>query len=160
MKYDLSKPFKAEAAKLKFDSLLENKAYIELTEIKLKRNLDQNRLYWLWLGCIEKETERDRNELHLIFRAMFLNKDEESILKILNIDYYNQFKRIVSECRYFHDMKYIVDIVSYSTSELDVPGFAKYLKQIKSFARTNFGVILVNLEEASFVEFYKEYGFY
>ena len=159
MKYDLKKSFKAEAAQEYFAKLITKKAYIELREIKLKRKLDQNGLYWVWLSCLQNETEIDKHELHYLFRAHFLPKPEGEIIEVLQVPFYQQLKRIISGFKYVPGMNEVIDVISYSTTDLDIAQFAAYLTQIKEFSRVNFNVVLLNLEDEHFMEFYKEYGF-
>src|SRR3990167_2186107 len=44
---------------------------------KRQRSLDQNSLYWLWLGIIEGETGNDKNALHDFFKSKFLKRTKE-----------------------------------------------------------------------------------
>lgn len=38
------------------------------------RSLAQNRLYWLWLNELERQTGQDDDELHIYFKRLFLAK--------------------------------------------------------------------------------------
>ena len=54
---------------------------IELTvkKYRRKRSLDQNNLYWLWLGVIGDDLGYTADELHTSFRAMFLTDKTKKI---------------------------------------------------------------------------------
>ena len=43
-------------------------------ERKLKRSEAQNRFYWLYLNLIEQETGNSADDMHLLFRGLFLSK--------------------------------------------------------------------------------------
>jgi len=46
-------------------------------EVKLyrkPRSLSQLKLYWVWLGAVEKETENDKNYMHEYFKKKYLPK--------------------------------------------------------------------------------------
>jgi|GEM_PF-1522657 len=160
MKYDLSKQFKIESAKEYLEQLINSKSFIELKKLKLKRSLDANGLYWLWLTCIEKETGLDKNECHFLYRSLYLAKHDEYITKIIRPDLWIKLKVLIQQFSYFKGLNEIIDIISESTTEQDTDNFSKYLKNIQIHARANMGVILLNLEDKNFAEFYKEYGFY
>lgn len=42
---------------------------------KPTRSLQQNRMYWAILEQIEKETGNDRDDLHNLFKEMFINRE-------------------------------------------------------------------------------------
>jgi len=159
MKYDLSNPFKVECAKEYLSDLITKKAHIELREMKGKRNLDQNGLYWVWLGCIQEETGMLKDEVHCLYRALFLPKTEEYITNIIRPDLWDKLKLLINQFHYFKGLCDIIDVISESSTEQDEKQFAEYLSKIKVHARQNMGVILVNREEKNFIEFYREYGF-
>lgn len=159
MKYDLSKPFKAQSAQEYFDKLLSKQSLIELREVRVNRNLDQNGLYWVWLGCLQTETGMNKNELHYLFRANFLAKETDEILQTLNAAFYQQLKRIVSNWQFIPGINSVIDVISHSTTEIDTAQFAAYLNEIQSFSRVHFDVVLLSLDDKHFIEFYREYGF-
>jgi RPA family protein len=159
LKYDLSNPFKAECAQQYLNDLITKKCHIELREMKGKRNLDQNGLYWVWLTCIQEETGMLKDEVHCLYRAMFLPKMDEYITNIIRPELWNKLKPLINQFHYFKGLSDIIDIISESSTEQDEKQFTEYLNKIKVHARANMGVILVNLEEKNFIEFYKEYGF-
>ena len=46
---------------------------------KAKRSLDQNSLYWVYLGVIANETGHTEEELHRIFKGLFLPKKKVTL---------------------------------------------------------------------------------
>lgn len=48
------------------------KAKFKLEVIESTRTMSQNRLYWLYLGVIERETGENASELHEYFKRTFL----------------------------------------------------------------------------------------
>jgi hypothetical protein len=160
MKYDLSNNYKVELSDAYYAKLKDKKAWVEIKELKMKRNLDQNGLYWLWLTCIEQESGNDRHELHYLYRALNLQKPEEEITKIIREDVWLKIKKCIDGFKYFPGMNLVIDIISRSTTDLDESfEFPAYMDFIKKHARVNFNVILLNLDEKNFEDFYREYGF-
>lgn len=157
MKYDLKSEFKRQSADEYYAKLKEKKAYVEIREIKLKRKLDQNGLYWLWLTCIQQETGMYKDELHVLYRAKFLRRPDEYVEKIIQPRVWNRIKEISEQFLFRTEMREVIDLVSFSTTELEIDKFARYLNAIKDHAKNNFSVVLLNLEESQFEEFHKEY---
>jgi hypothetical protein len=52
---------------------------IKVSKIENKRSLDQNRLYWLYLTCIEKETGNDKDKIHYFFKHKYIDKQQFEI---------------------------------------------------------------------------------
>ena len=165
MKYNLSSSYKTELAELYFTKLKEKKAWIELKELHIPHSIDAHRLYWVWLNCIAKETGIDKNELHYLYRATFLRKPIEEILKYLKPELWVSIYRFITDFRYFPDMNLVIDIISQSTAislnnnPQNDAEFSQYLKEIRNHARVNFNIILLTLDDKNFVEFYREYGY-
>jgi hypothetical protein len=159
MKYDLKQQFKVQGAQEYFAKLIEKKAFIELREVKLKRSLDQNGLYWLWLGVIETEMGLDRNECHLLYRAMYLPKEDHMIESIIRTDLWRRLKPRIEQFSYFKGLDQIIDVIAYSTTEQDSIQFTNYLNKIREHVRVNMNLILLTLEDKEFEAFYAEYGF-
>lgn len=159
MKYNLKNSFKKKLAEEKFKKFLDKGALIELKEIRQRRTIDQNSLYWLWLTCLEKEADigYKKEELHLLFRAKFLRIDEEKVLKIIYPKVYYRIIELVETFQYFEELNQIIDLISKSTTEIDTKEFTYYLDSIKDFSALNFNVELLTLDDINFNEFYKEY---
>jgi hypothetical protein len=84
------------------------KVMVEITDDKPKRSLDQNALYWVYLGVIEQETGNLATDLHELFKRKFLPPIPK---KILGVD----FK------------------LPASTTELSKAEFGEYLDKISAF---------------------------
>lgn len=157
MKYDLSNNYKKQCAKEYFDKLIEKKAYIEVREVRMKRSLDQNALYWLWLTAIEKETGNNKEVLHLLYRSLFLCKPDEYITKIIIPGLWAKIKAKIEGFVSFDGHHDIIDLISKSTTLLDSKEYTDYLNQIKDHAFVNMNVVLLTLEDENFKDFYREY---
>jgi len=84
------------------------KVIIEIELEKSKRSLDQNALYWLYLGVIEKETGNLATDLHELFKRKFLPPIPKKLLGV-------EFK------------------IPASTTELNKIEFGEYLDKISAF---------------------------
>lgn len=109
--------------------------HIKITQKREKRSIDQNALYWLWLTCIEQETGHDKNELHDIFRAKFLDYERIGILDFS----YDRLK---------------------STTSLNTLQFKQYLDKIQIFANSELYIELPNPEDLKFEQFKDYYSKY
>lgn len=165
MKYDLKNGYKVQIAQEYFKKLIDKKAWIELKELRVPHSIDAHRLYFVWLNCIAKETGLDKDELHFLYRAKFLQRDEEYIIKIIRPELWDTIKKYLIDFKYFEGMNIVIDIISYSTSisgnknAQDDKKFSEYLSNIRKHARVNFGVILLSMKDKNFTDFYREYGF-
>ena len=159
MKFDLSNKYKAQCAQEKLDDLIKKEKWIEIREIKHKRSIDANALYWLWLTCIKVETGNDMNELHCLYRAKHLQRDEDYILKVIKPDVWEKIKKRIDEFHYFDGLNLIIDLIAESTTRQDTEQFSEYLNKIKRHAKATFNITLLNLEEKNFEEFYRYYGY-
>lgn len=159
MKYDLKNQFKVECARQYFEVLVNKGAIIELTEKKMPRSIDANRLYWVWLTCLQREIGQDKNELHFLYRATFLRKEDYEIVDILQPVLWSNLKNKIDDFIFINGLHVVQEIISRSTSELDEREFSQYLDEIKKHARVHFNVILLTLKDKGFEEFYREYGF-
>lgn len=56
--------------------------WLEIDEDKPKRTLDQNALYWLYIGVIEKESGNLATDLHELFKRKFLPPIPKKIMGI------------------------------------------------------------------------------
>ena len=77
MNYRIHTTKDKEAVKSYIDSLPEGKAYDVVIKLhREKRTIDQNRLLFLWLGCIANETGNDKDTLHEYFKQKFLGFEQ------------------------------------------------------------------------------------
>jgi hypothetical protein len=90
------------------DFLVQNegkKLVVNMGLDKAKRSLDANAYYWLYLGVIARETGHTEEELHRIFKGLFLPK-----------------KPVVLKGKTY--------MLAGSTSDLNKPQFSEYLQKI------------------------------
>jgi len=110
---------------------LSKKYSVEITLKRETRTLSQNRLYWLYLACLEYETGNEKESLHDHFRKKWLKKKEGEF----------QGEKI---------------IMTYSTTELNTKQFADYIDKIVLFAAEE-GIILPDPNDLSWSQFYETY---
>jgi len=55
---------------------LENGYTVEIKKVSTKRSLSQNKLYWRWLDVIGNELGYHREDVHEIYKDMFLIRKE------------------------------------------------------------------------------------
>ena len=91
-------------------ALLQAKGFIPRDEKRI-RNIAQNRLYWSWIGIIEKETGNDSEALHAMMKKKFLSK--RKLVKLNG-------KRTYSN-------------IEWSTTELSVKKFTEFLDKVHLF---------------------------
>lgn len=155
--YDTSNNYKLQSATEYFKNLVEKKAVIKIEKVAQKRTIDQNALYWLWLTCIEKETGNNKNEFHLLYRANFLAKEDSYITKIIIPSLWERTKIRINAFDYFKGLEDIISIISFSTTDQDTAQMTTYLDKIKDHANNSMGILLLNMQDKLFVEFYNEY---
>ena len=111
-----------------------NSYSISFVKSTKKRTIPQNKLYWLYLACIEQETGNDANDLHIYFKDKYLNKE---LINVLG-------KQIVKEP---------------TTANLKTKAFNEYLEKIVIFA-SELNIKLPNpddLQMDNFIEHYSKY---
>jgi len=107
---------------------------VSIKEHREIRTLSQNRLYFLYLKCIEDETGQDKDDLHFIFKSKYLQAK--------NIEFGGEYHNIIK-----------------STTELDTKQFTDYIEKIIVFASSELGIKLPDpkdLEFEAFKEFYSD----
>ena len=125
---------KIEAVEFVFSLFAQDKR-VTIVITKEKRTLDQNKLYWLWLSCIAKETGNDKDDLHEYFIYKYLNPELVQVFEKMI------YKRL-------------------STTQLDTKQFTEYLNKIQVFANTELAIELPNPEDLKFAEFFEYYKNY
>ena len=108
---------------------------ISLLKTSKKRSLPQNKLYWLYLACIEKETGNLSSDLHEYFKDKFLKKQ---LIEVLG-------KQIIKEA---------------STANLKTVAFNEYLENIVIFASTELSIKLPNPDDLQMDQFINHYSKY
>lgn len=122
-----------EAVKAYVDKLPEGKRFdVSVKVHREKRTVDQNRLLFLWIGCVSHETGYFKDEVHEIFKKKFLG-----------IEVFEIWGERVERLR--------------STANLDTKQFSDYLDRIQQFASTEMGIILPNPKDQYFEQFYQQY---
>lgn len=106
-----------------------------IKENKSRRTIDQNRLMWLWLSCIENETGQDRESLHEYFKTAYLQGEFRFV-----------FRKQVE--------------IPPSTKKLNTAEFTRYLDRIQQFANVELGIALPNPNDLRWQEFYETYKNY
>jgi len=159
MKFDLKNKFRLQQFHDQSKELELKGAIVELKEIRQKRSIDANALYWVWLTCLSFETGYQKDDLHRLFRANYLQRQDWEIESIIKPDLWQQMKKELYNFNHFQGLERIIDLISESTTGLDTSRFSEYMKKVQIFSREFFGIILVNLDEANFKEFYREYGY-
>ena len=118
------------------DKLPEDKKFkISITMLREVRSYPQNRLYWMWIGCICDETGGDKEGVHRELGEMFLPKTKT------------------------RGMGEIYD-VPLSTTKLNTLEFKNYLDRVQVFSSSELGIILPNPEDLYFDEFKDRYKNY
>lgn len=118
---------------------------VSITKYRPIRSIRQNKLLWLWLTCIEKETGNDRNWMKKYYCDKFLTT-EEYIIKT--------------------PKGYITIEKTQGTSDLDTLKFKIFLDKIKQDAEQEFTTdpekpfLLPNPEDIQFKYFYDHYNQY
>jgi len=84
----------------------------------MKRTLSQNNYYWWCLGMFSKECGHTTDELHIIFKEMFL------------AEYPDLLDNFITKIEAFGVIKY----AEISTTKLNTTVFTKYIEFIRNFA--------------------------
>lgn len=105
---------------------------IEILLKREKRTIPQNRLYWLYLACIEDETGMDKEDLHDHFKRKYLRKEDI----VLGNDTIEQ---------------------KTSTKKLDTKQFTDYINKIVVFASSELGIVLPDPADRLWEQFYERY---
>ena len=126
---------KDKATVISYIEKLPDQQYIVTIEKKkVKRTVPQNKLYWLWINCIAKETGNEANDLHDYFGDKWLPKDQ---VQMFNNE---------------------LHVRQRSTTQLTTVQFKEYLDKIQMFASAELGLILPNPEDKFFDEMMDHYS--
>jgi len=93
------------------------------------RSLPQNKLYWLWIGCICEDTGVEKDDMHLYLRGTFLDS-----------------KKIQFKGRHVY--------LPGSTKDLNTAEFKIYLDKIQLWAAEFLTLTLPNPHDKYFAKFY------
>lgn len=121
-----------------FDFLLQNdgkKFVANINLDKARRSLDQNSLYFLYLDIISRETGHTSEELHRIFKGLFLPKKKVTLngkdymltgstTELNKVDFGIYLDRICAETNIpIPDKKVAGDVINYPTNNGQTPTF-------------------------------------
>jgi hypothetical protein len=116
-------------------SLLRNGQYVlTLTRQEKKRTLAENRLFWLWMACIEHETGTPKEDCHDYYCSLFLRR---------HVTVNGDEKEVTG-----------------GTSKLNTVQFTDFLNKIQADAATEFGIKLPDPDDLHFEAFRQEYERY
>ena len=114
--------------------LLKNVEYAGLTiDTKRKRTLPQNALYWKWLTYLSLLTDIEKNKLHYLFRAKFLQKDLTDLQKVIDRNVLKRLIWNIENFNYCKEIGLLIDLIAKSTTELKTNEFNEYLERIRIF---------------------------
>ena len=120
MKFTIRRQEDKQAVMSYLEKLPTDKPYFaEIKQIRRRRTIDQNSLYWLWLKCLQDETGEDKDRLHEYFKARYLGI---STVEVFGVDVQ----------------------MSASTTKLDTKEMTHYLDRIQQFALMDLGIALPN----------------
>ena len=140
------------------EKLADNEKIVLLQEVKPKRTLSMNSLYWVWLSCLQVENGIDRHQAHYLFRAMFLPKTDEYITGIIKPDLWERLKVKINSFHYFKGLEDIINIISESTTDQDTKLMSEFMGKIQDYSSINMGIKLLTLKDIAFQDFYLEYS--
>jgi len=132
MIFDTSNTTGRQNAIKHFKAFLDAKKVISISEHQYKRTMPQNKLYWLYLSCIEQETGNDKEDLHEYFK-----------LKFNGIEVVQLFGEAVYSPR--------------STTKNNTKQMTEYIDKIIRFAAMELEIALPNPDDKHFLEFYEKY---
>ncbi|MCK5605318.1 hypothetical protein KAR91_25725 [Candidatus Pacearchaeota archaeon] len=157
-RYNLKKnTYKRQSAIEYFKKLLDQEATADLKKVTQKRTLQQNALYWVWLTCIEKETGNPKEQMHLLYRANFLPKSDEQIVKTIIPSLWETVKIQINNYHYFDELADIINIISRHTPDNDTKEMTYYMDSIKDHAKQSMDILLLTKDEKYFIDFINEY---
>ena len=105
---------------------------VTVTRSMHRRTVDQNRLYWLWISCMARETGNSKEAMHDLMRGMFLGKE--------TVTAGNREAEVPR-----------------STKGLDTEQFTNYLERIRVFAAEELSVVLPDPQDLVFRQFEEHY---
>lgn len=133
MKFIVSNIGSRRAAVAYIEQLPDGKPFeVSITRKRERRTLDQNRLYWLWLGAISAECGHTPDELHAYFKAKYLARKSVAVF----------------------GEQAVLDV---TTRDLTKEQMTAYLERVQAFAASELAIPLPNPEDVYFGQFYEQY---
>lgn len=115
-------------------STLKNGTYtITIKKASEKRTIDQNKLMWMWLACIERETCTPKEDIYMYYCKKFLQK---------TIQVGERLERIYN-----------------TSSHLNTEQMSEFLTKIKVDAKTELGIDLPEPKDQFFEDFYQQFNY-
>ena len=112
-----------------------NGNYILLIQKEIKnRTYPQNKLFWLWMSCLSRETGTDAQDIHDYYCMLFLRRTA-----LINGE-----ERVITS----------------GTSKLNTVQFTDFLNKIQADTASEFGIKLPNPDDLHFEAFKAEYEQY
>lgn len=115
--------------------------HVHVTSKQDSRTVAQNRLYWMWLGQIEKRTGNDKDNLHFEFKKKFLitiyERDDQGFAEMCHA--IKSLKQSQSE-QYAAIAKGVIHETS--TTKMTVKQFTEYLNAIHDYSLAQLGIML------------------
>lgn len=158
-RYNLNNGYKKQLFLEAVDRYIKEGITVLLKPIKPRRTINQNSLYWVWMNCLQVENGIDRTHTHLLFRAMFLPKPDEKIVKIIYLDLWVKVKDKINSFQYFKGLEDIINIISESTTDQDTKQMSEFMGKIQDYCNVNMGIKLLSLKDIAFNDFYNEYAY-
>lgn len=116
-------------------SLLSNGDYTLKIERPLRpRTLNQNRIFWLWMACIETETGTPRQDIHDHLCTLYLRRQTEIG---------GQQRTVVG-----------------GTSALTVEAMTRFLNEVQAWAASELGITLPTPADLAWADFEEQYKGY
>lgn len=133
MKYVIKDNKAKQAVIAHIDGLIDGNEYEVSISRKLRlRTVPQNRLYWLYLSCIEDETGMDKEDLHTHFKQKYLKQEDLTIGS-------DTFIKTVT------------------TKKLTTMQFTDYINKIRIFSSSELAIILPDPADILWEQFYERY---
>lgn len=105
---------------------------VEVNQKRTLRAIHLNKLYWLWMTCIESETGTNRMDLHEYFKLIYFTPEFITVFG--------------------------TEIPVRTTTAKDTKKFKEYLDKIQIFVSTELGIDLPDPEDKKWDEFYNYYS--
>jgi hypothetical protein len=118
----------------RFGTLRNGEYILSLSRQEKRRTLAENRLFWLWMACMEKETGTPKEDFHDYYCTKFLRR---------HVAIGSEDRTVIS-----------------GTSKLNTVQFSDLLDKVQSDAATEFGIKLPNPDDLYWEEFemyYKQF---
>ena len=132
--YHITGPEDKERVKRTIDGLKDGVRFdVRIVRHRPRRSTPQNRLYWMWVGCLHDETGNDRETIHEALKRMFLGTETVEALGV-------RLER------------------PRSSRTLTTDAFAAYLDKVQAWAAAELGIRLPQPGDWEWDEFYEHYG--